>query len=139
MGIRAMLPSFQLMDLCGQTPLIIVGLFVYAVHMISIPIWFQRGIAELQRQRRMMHNDSKARPMQWEYWVVRLFLGYVLADAIRGLDGMCDNQIDGTVRSVWGITRMDVRFFFWWLRDAFLFLTMACVLEFNIKWASIML
>jgi hypothetical protein len=87
----------------------------------------------------MMKDKAGARPTGLEYWVFRLFLCYVITDAVRGADGMFDNPQDGTVRSVWGITPMSVRLFSWWLRDACLFLSLAYIHEFNLGWTQIVL
>lgn len=127
------------MEVVGQTILLRICLGVYACHMVSIVFWFSSAVLELRRQRGMKREGAAARPTGLEYWVVRLFLCYVITDAIRGADGMFDNPHDGTVRSIWGMTPMGVRLFSWWLRDACLFLSLAYIHEFNLGWAQIVL
>ena len=110
------------MEIFGQATLIHVCLGVYTIHMISIPILMSLGVIELHKQRRMLSDEFAVKPTKWEYWGVRFFLGFVLADAVRGYDGLFDNEQDGTVRSVWSLNPCSVRFFAWWFRDTCLFI-----------------
>merc|ERR1712166_1374914 len=80
-----------LMEIVGQATMIRACLGVYATHMISIVLWLSLCILALRRQRRMKLEVVGAKPTEWEYYGIRLCLCYVLADAVRGVDGMFDN------------------------------------------------
>lgn len=131
------------MEGLGQAAMIHACLGVYAIHMISIPVLFSCGILELRRQSRILAgkvpDDCTALPTTWDYWAVRFFLGFVFADFVRGVDGMFDNEQDGTIRSVWGLTRCDVRLLAWWFRDICLFCASCVVIQFYTRWAETML
>jgi len=114
----------------GQATMIRICLCLYGIHMSSIPVLLYVSIAEIRRQK------SVAKLTEWEYWGVRLFLGYLLADALRGVDGMFDNPSDGTVRSVWGWMRLDLRLTAWWFRDACLFCALSLCLQYYTSWAE---
>lgn len=127
------------MEILSQAILIVVCMCIYATHMISIPLLMSMALLEFRRQRQMATDEFAAKPTEWEYFGVRLFLAFLLADVARGIDGGFDNAEDGTLRSVWGLTRMDVRFFAWWIRDACLFRGLVHCHEFYTGWAEIVL
>jgi len=132
MSVTAFAPA--LADASMWQPLLVsISQFLYAVHMASVPLWFQVCASEWLRQRR-----KGLQPTEWEFFGLRLFAVYAVMDALRNADSCIDSE-DGVCRSVWGTVPHGLRFFFWWVRDVASFAGVVKLLEFEMGWTHAVL
>lgn len=116
-----------------QVAVVYCSFALYIAHLLSVPMWLYACLREFRNQQKMRTASEPRVPNAGEFLLLRCFLVYALADAVRNADAVFEGD-DGLLYSMWGVGSMGMRLIAWWVRDAACFVGVAILLQFTLGW-----